>query len=53
MVEEILCQLDMLVLVVVSEQRIRLLEGDQLLESLLHRCVNFVVSSGGVDSLPA
>ena len=40
MVEETLCQLGELVLVVVSEKRIRLLEGDQLLENLLNRCVN-------------
>ncbi len=49
-------------MVVVSEKRIRLLVGDQLLEllellellgNLLVPCVSFVLSNGGVNSLPA
>ena len=62
MVELIFCQLGELVLVVVSEKRIRLLVGDQLLEllellellgNLLVPCVNFVLPNGGVNSLTA
>ena len=56
MVELIPCQLDELVLIAVCEKRIRLLVGDQLLELLGNLpvpCVNFVISSGGGDSLPA
>ena len=62
MVELVPCRLDELVLVAMCEKRIRLLVGDQLLEllellelfgNLLVPCVNFVLPSGGVDSLPA